>query len=108
MKKVNVLGTEYTIEQKKVCDDILLETKDGYCDSTTKSIVTAMLKPELGSGVDVVPVEKTLLRHELIHAFMYESGLDGNSEWGTDETLVDWIAIQFPKLLQAFKESDAI
>ena len=32
MKKVNVLGTEYTIEEKN------LDECDGYCDKTTKEI----------------------------------------------------------------------
>lgn len=106
--KVSILGTEYTIERKKVSDDILLEEKDGYCDNTTKSIVTCILKPEFGSSVDVGPVEKRLLRHEIIHGFLYESGLDANSTWGTDETLVDWIALQFPKMLKAFNDVGAL
>lgn len=53
--QIEILGTEYSIEHKKIADDILLEEKEGYCDNTTKSIVTCMLKPEYGSTVDVVP-----------------------------------------------------
>lgn len=71
--QIEILGTEYSIERKKISDDILLENKDGYCDSTTKSIVTCMLKPEYGSG------------------------LDANSNWGTDEELVDGLLFSFPK-----------
>ncbi len=45
------------------------------------------------------------LRHEVIHAFFSESGLD---DYSSNEELVNWIAIQFPKMLQVFKEIEAI
>lgn len=32
----------------------------------------------------------------------------GSSEWAKNEEIVDWIALQFPKLLKAFKEADCI
>lgn len=106
--KILILGTEYDINKRRVEDDILLESRAGYCDNTTKSIITCILRPELGSSVDVEPEAKRLLRHEIIHAFMYESGLDENSKWGADEELVDWIAIQFPKILKVFQEVGCI
>ena len=55
---------------------------------------------------------KKVLRHEIVHAFLYESGMWCNSgasdAWGTDETIVDWIAIQSPKIFKAFEEADCI
>lgn len=52
------------------------------------------------------------LRHEIIHAFLAESGLWGSSEpakaWAMNEEMIDWIALQFPKILKAFKEAKAI
>lgn len=47
-------------------------------------------------------------RHEIIHAFLFESGLAENSEWAQNEEMVDFFAIQFPKLMEAFKNADAI
>lgn len=41
------------------------------------------------------------------HAFLFESGLSENfthPEYGHDETYVDWIASQFPKMCEVFKE----
>lgn len=105
---VSVLGTEYSIEQKDEREDELLEQYEGYCDKTCKKIVVGRLRPEKGSSVNTEPEQKRLLRHELIHAFLFESGLDENSEWGTDETLVDWIAIQFPKMEAAFEKTGCI
>ena len=52
---------------------------------------------------------KQMLRHELIHAFLFESGLNTNTftveePWSINEELVDWVAIQFPKMYNIFKE----
>ena len=48
------------------------------------------------------------IRHEVVHAFLEESGLSDCSlrpemAWARNEEMVDWIAIQFPKMLEAFK-----
>ena len=51
---------------------------------------------------------KSCLRHEIIHAFLNESGLKDNFEhvnrMGHEETMVDWIAVQFPKIAAVYKE----
>ena len=53
-----------------------------------------------------------VIRHEIIHAFLFESGLAQNTNdvesWAMNEEMVDWLAIQFPKLLKAFKEAECI
>ena len=46
-----------------------------------------------------------VLRHEIIHAFFIESGLE---DYNSNEQLVNWIAIQFPKMIKAFEEVDCI
>ena len=46
-----------------------------------------------------------IIRHEIIHAYLYESGLDSYAE---DETIVDWIAAQFPKMAGTFGEVGAL
>ena len=54
---------------------------------------------------------RTMLRHEILHAFLFESGLHNNfshPEWGHDETMIDWVAVQFPKILEAFKQVDCL
>lgn len=56
-------------------------------------------------------MQKENLRHEIIHAFLFESGLGFNLEHresGHEETLIDWLAIQFPKILEVFKEADCL
>lgn len=43
---------------------------------------------------------KEVIRHELVHAFFHESGLE---QYSDDEVLVAWIAQQFPKIDCAVK-----
>lgn len=110
MKKINVLGTEYTVEAKSKQEDKTLEICDGYCDKTSKRIVVAT--KEESCELDFFEIyQKKVIRHEIIHAFLIESGLHENfkhDQWGHDETTVDWFAVQFPKLLKAFEEADAL
>ena len=110
MKKINVLGTEYTIEIISKENDSFLKDCDGYCDKTSKRIVCTT-KPDTNQLDNFDIYQKQIIRHEIIHAFLFESGLHHNfkhEEWGHDETTIDWIAVQFPKLLEAFKEADAL
>lgn len=108
---VNILGTDYTVEIKEREEDDLLDEADGYCDKTTKKIVVAE-KDDESDLEDYGVYLKKITRHEIIHAFMYESGIAENYEhphrFGQEETMVDWFAIQFPKILKVFKECDCI
>lgn len=104
--KVDILGTEYSISFK----DLGNEEIDGYTDFSNRTIV--MRKDNINSLGDFEWLQKKQLRHELIHAFMAESGLQSNwqhsTEFGQDETTVDWFAIQFPKIYKVFTELDLI
>lgn len=105
--KVNILGTEYTIEEHTVEEDSYLENCDGYCDKSTKEIVVSKQKPDNDLS-DYEWYRKKVMRHEIIHAFLYESGLDvcfkHADRYGHEETMVDWIAMQFPKILKVYEE----
>ena len=106
--KINVLGTEYTIRTKKRHKDTLLKSMDGYCDDSVKRIVVSHLEPEPDSKHDLEAVWKKVLRHEIIHAFLSESGLAENRDWAQNEEIVDWIAIQGPKIYKVWKEVGAV
>lgn len=108
--KINVLGTEYTVEVLSKKEDAFLEEADGYCDKTVKKIVVKA-EDDGNELKDYSVYLKKIKRHEIIHAFLFESGLHENwkhEQWGHDETMIDWVAIQFPKLLEAFKAADAL
>ena len=106
---INVLGTTYALEERSASNDRMLENCDGYCDKTTKMIVIAKEPSdnELGS---FETYKKKVMRHEIVHAFLFESGLSECWEHkdGHDETYVDWIAAQYPKMLEAFKSAGCI
>ena len=104
---VNVLGTKYTIKESNELADTNLKNNDGYCDHSIKTIVIDTFRVSPGSLEDLETYKKQVIRHELIHAFLFESGLDGCS-WAKDEEIVDWIACQFPKLQHAFAQCNAI
>lgn len=109
-KTISILGTEYTIEELSKEEDRNLLECDGYCDKTTKRIVCIKKYEDCELG-NFEEYRKKVLRHEIIHAFHFESGLSENLEnkrYGFSETLVDWFAIQSPKMLQVFKELDII
>ena len=100
--KANVLGQDYNI----IIDDTLKDSsKDGECLMYEKEIhiraVQDMLEKEASMSSKVTSWNETL-RHELMHAFFFEAGL---ADYCSDETLVDFIAQQFPKLHKLFDET---
>lgn len=111
MITINILGTRYEFCERTLAEDEYLKNCDGYCDKTSKTICITTKKPEHDDDVFDVYIKK-VKRHEIIHAFMNESGLQENFEhpnrYGHDETTIDWFAIQFTKLLAAFKEADCL
>lgn len=117
--KIDVLGTKYSIRRVNNGQDEFMEKMNfgGYCDDGKKEIVVLNLKtcPGFMDEPDdaIAARERETIRHELIHAFLSESGLSWNTfaaekAWAKNEEMVDWFAIQFPKLLKAFKEADAL
>ena len=106
--KVDVLGAEYSLFiDVQEDEDPILAHCSGYCDKTVKRIVV-MGKAEETNLDDWMVYQKTIMRHELIHAFLFESGISGDCKWdfpGDEhpEHMVEWIAMQFPKLLRAFQ-----
>ncbi len=106
MTKIDVLGTEYTITETDSQTEPRLCDCDGFCDKTSKEIAVTV-KPEDSNLADWQWYRNKVLRHEIIHAFFIESGLQENFEnkpWGIMESLVDWFAIQFPKIRKVFDE----
>jgi len=107
-KKVNILGTEY--EFIITGDTTISDIGDnaGVCNPFLKQIVVKddlMPHGKYRKEEAKKYFEKEVIRHELIHAFFFESGLD---DLARNEQLVDWIAVQFPKMLKAFQELEAL
>lgn len=113
--KVNILGTDYDIVSGSKEQYPRLKVAAGYTDTSIKRIVILdcnTLENDDANIKDLVSYEKKVTRHEIIHAFFYESGLWVNSndieQWAMNEEMIDWLAIQFPKIYKAFKDADCI
>ena len=109
--KVSILGTEYAIEYRSSKEDKILEDSDGYTDLYSKLIV--VVNDEDGNIKDYNAYRKKVLRHEIVHAFLYESGLAHNSiqvesAWAMNEEMVDFFAIQGEKIYKAWQEVNAL
>lgn len=111
-KKVNVLGTNYSIIQEtKEERGKLSEVTDydGCCDFTSKKIYVSDISEDNGyMWDDNITRFKHIVRHELVHAFLFESGLTTSSDWAENEEIVDWIALQLPKMSKLFEEIGVI
>ena len=113
---IYILGTKYEIERVLQTADVKLEQCDGYCDTTEKRIVGRWFAPdELENEMvvgDIGAYECKCLRHEIVHAFLYESGLSVNTQetdcWATCEEVVDWVAIQGAKIYAAWKDAGCV
>lgn len=108
--KVNILGTEYTIRKLSEEEYPKLKTMEanGLAELWTKELIIEKNMDD-GSGrvvANLVDFEKKVIRHEIVHAFFHESGL--YNEYCVDERLVDWIALQIPKIIKAMNEADAL
>ena len=111
-RTINVLGTEIRVVFLDESKEPKLKDLLGYFDGSKSMIAIKIPKPDNYSMGDLENVQKECLRHEIIHAFLYESGLDGcsgHSEcWATNEEMVDWFAIQSPKIFKVFREQKLV
>lgn len=127
MIKINILGEDYTLERTSPSDDKALETLSGYCDSTVKKIVVngypdrKKCIPDGNGGFSIEWAKNTptdvenignviqkTIRHEIVHAFLAESGLDSECDWAMSEEMVDWIANQGLKIYKAWQDAGAV
>ena len=71
---VDILGTKYSVSLIVEKEEPRLKDCDGFCDETTKEIVAENYKRgEPGSKGKLELQEQKNIRHEIIHAFLFES-----------------------------------
>lgn len=109
--KANILGSEWSVVFGTEKEYPTLSEMDGYADFSTNQIVIDTMEKadgQIGSKGDMTAYKKQVIRHEIIHAFLYESGLEACSttsdNWALNEEMVDWFAIQSPKIFKLFYE----
>lgn len=113
---VDILGSTWNIlfADKDEVEAFRNGTCWGYAEDNERII--CLCKPyededSLGLGIKAQRINLgRVLRHELIHAFLSESGLADSSNgtdedgWATNEEMVDWFARQSPKIFRLYKE----
>jgi len=109
MKLIDILGVKYELRETSEELDKRLAGLDGYHDAYGKIICLNNVFKEKSMNSDqkrgLKPYKNEVLRHEIIHSFLFESGC---WDYSQDEKIVAWIAIQFPKLLEIFKKLNCI
>lgn len=110
--KTNILGTDYSIYFVEKYPDYLEEVGEdaaGLFNQASREIyiLTARDKEVTESGHEWQM--KRALRHEIVHAFLSESGLSSDSQicytpWAYNEEMIDWFAIQSPKIFGVYSE----
>ena len=97
--EINILGTDYHVivkDSNNPNHSNITNDTQGICDPFNKVLVL-----NFDACEDRITKEiwneyySQILRHEIVHAFLCESGLNMYSE---DETIVDWIAAMVPKI----------
>lgn len=110
---VTILGEKWRIALGDEKTYPHLKKADGDCDVSIRQIVVKKQRdvPKPHEQVDLRAYERLCVRHEIVHAFLFECGLGHNSgeasSWATNEEMVDWIARQHGKLHRAFVDAGA-
>ena len=109
---VYILGTQYNIKLISEADDPMLKTLGGYTDHTAKKIVVKLIEKKSDSVQNLSDYTKNIMRHEIIHAFLFESGLvacaNGIDCWSQNEEMIDWFAYQSPKIFKLFQQLNCL
>lgn len=102
-KNVKILGQEYNINF-----DLDDTENDGLTFVYEKNISITPANKLLEKNSSFESKEaafKEVLRHELLHAFFFEGGCP---DYCFDENLVNFLAIQTPKIFDVFSELNII
>ena len=106
---VNILGTFYRIEITTPDKDVRMADKDGLTDPSTKRILINDFSKVRASDDPADRLDNLswfrnqVLRHEIIHAFLTESGVV-DAFWHTED-MVNWLAYMEPRLHAAFVDA---
>ena len=93
-KKINILGQDYTIKFENTRTAEVLKTADGECKYYSKEII-------IDDELELKEHKNHVIKHEIVHAFLAESGL---KRYNHDEDLVDWVAWNIEKIQKVIDE----
>lgn len=112
-KPISILGQGYsfvicnTPEDKDLPIEFKRNEAIAFCNICTKQVFISKFAFEDHNPEELAVDLRATVRHEIIHAFLAESGLDSQtsstSAWARNEEMVDWLALQYPKIEKVFK-----
>lgn len=109
---VSILGQNYLIKETTEKETPGIKGLWGLCDFSIHCIfIDRTIDPNDTRNIaDLDRHFNKVLRHEIVHAFLDESGLMENARFDDEhfEQMVDWVAIQFPKLMCVYQELDIL
>lgn len=103
-EKMKILGTEYDFKENTPLLKGL--DADGICKKYSKEIIVRKAEDMLEDSDNMEEKEeryKEVCRHEAIHAFFGEAGIE---QYEFDETLTQFLATNFPKMAKLFQEKE--
>lgn len=119
-KKVSILGEDWTIKIVNTDEESVIAR---ILRNQSAAMLTQLYRREIWVSInDYISTDETQqmpnnnpaidqdLTHELYHAFYYESGLDSSAmlskdeAWPRNETMIDWNAKMFHKILKARRD----
>ena len=102
-QKVKILGKEWIIHFVRAIEND--QSISGMTDPTSREMFIKTTNSE--NVKDFQRETANTIRHEVIHAFLFESGLGADWEHkalGHEETVVDWFAVMYPRIRKVFKQ----
>lgn len=114
---IDILGTKYKLYRFPKSDERFQhQGVAGRCDSWLKEISICSSTSMYGrdnkfkSSNWFYAHDLQVLKHEIVHAFLNESGLQNNccgaTCWTRNEEMIDWFAIQGSKIVNAFSAAE--
>jgi len=114
--KISVMGSEFKIIYTTEEEDPTIKGKSGVCYSLLQKIKIDQyiyLDDADGSVAEAEKASKLLsllaiLRHEIIHAFFFQSGLDSQCSFAVDEVLIDWLSLKLPEIVEVMNQNHLV
>lgn len=93
-KTVNILGQDYVVKFENTRTESVLKDADGECRWYKKEII-------IDDELEEQEHKEFVIKHEILHAFLAESGL---RKYREDEDIINWFAWNFEKIAKVFSE----
>ena len=103
--KLNILGQEYDLLMlsEEEFPKLVAAKASGLAELYSKQLIINKNHtiPDDETFDNLKAYTEKVIRHEIIHAYFHEAGL---AKYCNDEQLVDWLALQVPKMIKTINQ----